>query len=467
MVGERGRTERRRFPRRCRGSSPRGSTRSRGGEGAAPGRRGGRQGLLVGRARGDRRVASAASGRGAPARARAQRVRPPRAAQLGRRRDRVRVPPPARPRRRLRRRSRGPTAPSASRAAEWIEALGRPDDHAELARPPLPARARARARRRRSTRVARGLGRGALRRAGDRAVGAERLRERGALLRGGARARPSTRARPAGPLPPTAPRSTGRPTSAGSRCSRRPRRPDRRRRSATRRRRGVRSSPRRGGIGGERGRAGAPRSGARARRDPRFALGGARCSPMRRAPMLAGDPVEARRLGAEALTIAEQLGLEDLVPQRPDDDRLARAHIGDPAGSPTSSARSSSRWPRTIRMRHGPTTTSPRSSLGTGTRARPGTLARRASRRGPTRERHRRVASSWAQLFFADFDNLEFGTSRLQPPRPSSPSAKRGSPHYNEGSAHGFRARILLSRDDVEGALASAARGLELVKRGE
>ena len=72
-----------------------------GGEAAAPGRRRHRQGLLVGRPRGDRRTRPLRA-RGAAATAGAARVRPPRAAQLGGGRDRVRVPARALARRRLR-----------------------------------------------------------------------------------------------------------------------------------------------------------------------------------------------------------------------------------------------------------------------------------------------------------------------------------------------------------------------------
>jgi tetratricopeptide (TPR) repeat protein len=66
-----------------------------------------------------------------------------------------------------------------------------------------------------------------------------------------------------------------------------------------------------------------------------------------------------------------------------------------------------------------------------------------------------------SQLFFADYyaglwdESLAAGDAFIA-------ECEAGAPHYNQGSAHGFRARILLSRDDVEGALTSTARSLEL-----
>ena len=80
-----------------------------GAKGAAAGRSRGRQGVLGGRARGDGRRRRA-RGRARPARALAQGARPPRAAELDGRRERVRVLARPRPRRRVRRRSRGPRA---------------------------------------------------------------------------------------------------------------------------------------------------------------------------------------------------------------------------------------------------------------------------------------------------------------------------------------------------------------------
>ena len=81
----------RRPPRRAR----------RRGEGAAAGRLGGREGVLAGLGRSDRRH-RALGRRGAAARARAQGARAPRAPGVGGRRDRVRLPARARARRRLR-----------------------------------------------------------------------------------------------------------------------------------------------------------------------------------------------------------------------------------------------------------------------------------------------------------------------------------------------------------------------------
>ena len=65
--------------------------------------------------------------------ARAQGLRPPPAALVARRRERVRVRARARPRRRRTARSPAPNARQRHRAvAEWIDGLGRPEDHAEM-----------------------------------------------------------------------------------------------------------------------------------------------------------------------------------------------------------------------------------------------------------------------------------------------------------------------------------------------
>ena len=85
--------------------------------------------------------------RGAAALARAQGVRAARAAQLGRRRGRVRVPACARARRRVRADPASRSARSKHRpAAEWIESLGRPEDHAEMLAHHYACRPRLRAR---------------------------------------------------------------------------------------------------------------------------------------------------------------------------------------------------------------------------------------------------------------------------------------------------------------------------------
>ena len=110
----------RRAPRRAAG----------GGEAAAPGRGGDRQGVLA--RRGRARSASDAARRAA-ARARAQAVRPPRAPLLDGRRDAVRLPARCCCATSRTARSRGRAGSRSTPAtAEWIEAHGRPEDHAEM-----------------------------------------------------------------------------------------------------------------------------------------------------------------------------------------------------------------------------------------------------------------------------------------------------------------------------------------------
>ena len=173
-----------RCPRPCRGSSRRGSTRSRAEEkallqdAAVVG-----HSLLAGRAGRARRRAQRELG-GAPARARAQGVRAPRArAPPWRARDAVRVLARARPRRRLRPDPARRRAEKHRRAAEWIESLGadRAEDRAELLAHHYLARARVRARggpRHGGARAAARGSRSAT--AGDRALALHALRRGGA-----------------------------------------------------------------------------------------------------------------------------------------------------------------------------------------------------------------------------------------------------------------------------------------------
>ena len=100
-------------------------------EGAAPGRRRDREAVLDRRARQPWPIAPGSRQR-LHALERKEFVRRERV-ELGRRRPRVRVPPPARPRRRLRPDpARRPRRRSTSLAAGWIERLGRREDHAEM-----------------------------------------------------------------------------------------------------------------------------------------------------------------------------------------------------------------------------------------------------------------------------------------------------------------------------------------------
>ena len=134
----------RRCPRRCRGSSPRGSTRSPPRRRRCSGRRRDRQGLLARRARGDRRAPTGRA-RGAPARARAQGVRPPRAPLVGRGRERVRVPHVLVRDVAYGQIPRAERADKHRRAAEWIESLGRREDPPRCSRTTTSRRSSSRA----------------------------------------------------------------------------------------------------------------------------------------------------------------------------------------------------------------------------------------------------------------------------------------------------------------------------------
>ena len=167
------------------------------GKGRAAGRRRAGQGRL-GRSPRRHRRACPVDGGGAAARAGAQGIRPPRAALVGRRRDRVRVPPHPRPRRCLQPDS-SLTARTEAPSRSRVDRVARPRGGARgAARAPLPRGARVRegdrprpGRPRRAREV--GPARGGLAR-----LRARRARGGDPFLRGGARAVAGGRSRPGG-----------------------------------------------------------------------------------------------------------------------------------------------------------------------------------------------------------------------------------------------------------------------------
>lgn len=64
-------------------------------------------------------------------------------------------------------------------------------------------------------------------------------------------------------------------------------------------------------------------------------------------------------------------------------------------------------------------------------------------------------------MIWSDYDNGDWEEA-LRAANAFIAECEAGSPHYLHGEALGHRARILLARDDVEGALAAAERAVEL-----
>ena len=213
------RPERGRAPRDGAGHHRRAARHaSRRGEGAPPGRGGDRQGLLAGSAR-----PRALDARGAAALARAEGVRDPESAQLGRGRGRVRVPARARPRRRLRAdpaSGAGGQAPRRSGVDRVARAARGPRRDA---RPPLRVRHRLRARDRAERRPARGARQDRIAGRGRPRVRPQRVPGRRALLRARGRALAARRPR-RGPrsCSSSLARTTSSPTNGRRQHSRRP-----------------------------------------------------------------------------------------------------------------------------------------------------------------------------------------------------------------------------------------------------
>ena len=234
-------------------------------------------------------------------------VRASRASELGRRRERVRLPPPARPRRRLRADPARRARRKAPRDRRWIEQLGRREDHAEmLAHHYLQALELTAATGGAAAAFA-GAAREALTDAGERAFALQRVRRRRALLPGCRR-----------PLSPRTTRAPG--------CS-----------SASVRRSSTSASPTRA-CSSEPRPSSSPRGTWRAPRRPR------RCSPSM--PWMTGDrdsPVEALDAALELATglpVSPGEGACDLARLAVHDARRASTR------SRSVSARRRSRWRR-------------------------------------------------------------------------------------------------------------------------
>jgi tetratricopeptide (TPR) repeat protein len=69
-------------------------------------------------------------------------------------------------------------------------------------------------------------------------------------------------------------------------------------------------------------------------------------------------------------------------------------------------------------------------------------------------------------LIWADYDSGNWDEA-LRAADVFVAECEAGSPHYLEGDVQGIRARILLARDDVEAAVAAAARAVELGRKAK
>ncbi|MBA3384994.1 MAG: hypothetical protein H0T20_10130, partial [Actinobacteria bacterium] len=177
--------------------------------------------------------------------------------------------------------------------------------------------------------------------------------------------------------------------------------------------------------------------------------------------MLAGEYAEAVRVGGEALAIAEQLGLDDVIPQVLNSIGTARANSGDVSGiadlERAIEKGLAANNPDAARAYNNlASIVSQRGELG---RARELWHEGKAvAERLGNATVGRFIAS---QLFWADYSDGHWDEA-LAAADDFIAECEAGSSHYNHGQAYAIRARILLSRDDAEEALAAAARSVEL-----
>jgi len=178
---------------------------------------------------------------------------------------------------------------------------------------------------------------------------------------------------------------------------------------------------------------------------------------------LAADYQEAVRVGGEALEMAEQLGLEDVIPQVLNTIGTARASSGDPSG-----IADLERSIETGLATNNPDTARAYNNLAS-TLTWYGELGRASELWSEGKAVAERLGNATvgrfiaSQLFWVDHTDGRWDAA-LAAADEFIAECEAGSPHYNHGSAYAIRASILLARDDVEQALAAAERSLELAR---
>jgi predicted ATPase/class 3 adenylate cyclase len=179
--------------------------------------------------------------------------------------------------------------------------------------------------------------------------------------------------------------------------------------------------------------------------------------------MLAGEHREAVRVGGEALAMAEQLGLEDVIPNVLNSIGTARANGGDRSG-----IADLERAIETALATNNPDAARAYNNLAStltwyGELGRAGELwleGKAVAERLGNATVGRFIA--W-QLIWVDHTAGKWDAA-LAAAEEFIAECEAGSPHYSHGSAYAIRADILLARDDAERALAAAERSLELAR---
>ena len=179
--------------------------------------------------------------------------------------------------------------------------------------------------------------------------------------------------------------------------------------------------------------------------------------------MLSGDCDEAEGMGREALAMAEQLKLDDAIPQILTTVGTALANRGDAAGiaalERAVETALAANHPDAARAYNNLASTVSRQ--GDNRRARELLLEGKAvAERLGNATVGRFIAS---ELFWIDHADGRWDEA-LAAADEFIAGCEAGSPHYNHAAAHGIRASIVLGRDEPEEALAAAARSLELAR---
>lgn len=185
-----------------------------------------------------------------------------------------------------------------------------------------------------------------------------------------------------------------------------------------------------------------------------------------RLAMVAGHNEEAIRTGAEALRLAEQLGLDELVPSALQSIGVARAATGDVAAGIADLERAI----ETAARANNPDAARAYNNLAASLSER-GELERAealleeglrvADRLGnATIARFMRMVLSVVRYYRGRWEEALRGADEL------IAECEAGSPHYLESQARQVSARIRLARDDPEAATIDIARALEQAREG-
>ncbi|MBA2240189.1 MAG: hypothetical protein H0W09_02925, partial [Solirubrobacterales bacterium] len=201
-------------------------------------------------------------------------------------------------------------------------------------------------------------------------------------------------------------------------------------------------------------------------------VGGRRASPaavrvlaqVGRYRMLADEQEEAIEAARQALTLADELGIDESRPLALNVLGTSRANLGDLGGIAD--------LERAIEIATGandPEAARAYNNLGTVLYAQ-GDLRRSFELWREGKEVADRLGNATVGRYitgvviWADHDTGEWDEA-LRAAEAFIAECEAGSPHYLEGDAQGIRARILFARDDVGSALAASARAVELGRK--